>query len=46
VRDRLKGRRFTTPSGAEEAAIEVTQRFLVHNHRTRPLITADVDGES
>jgi len=46
VRDRLKGRRFTSPSGAEEAAIEVTQRFLVHNHRKRPLITADVDGES
>ena len=46
VRDRLKGRRFTSPSGAEEAAIEVTQRFLVHNHRMRPLITADVDGES
>ena len=46
VRDRLKGRRFASPSEAEEAAIEVTQRFLVHNHRKRPLITADVDGES
>ena len=45
VRDRLKGRRFTSPEGAEEAAIEVTRRFLVHNHRKRPLITADVDGE-
>jgi mRNA degradation ribonuclease J1/J2 len=46
VRDRLKGRRFTSPAGAEEAAIEVTRRFLVHNHRKRPLITADVNGES
>jgi len=46
VRDRLKGRRFTSPAEAEEAAIEVTRRFLVHNHRKRPLITADVNGES
>ena len=46
VRDRLKGRRFTSPAGAEEAAIEVTRGFLVHNHRKRPLITADVNGES
>ena len=46
VRDRLKGRRFASPAEAEEAAIEVTRRFLVHNHRKRPLITADVNGES
>ena len=46
VRARLKGRRFTSPAGAEEAAIEVTRRFLVHNHRKRPLIVADVNGES
>jgi mRNA degradation ribonuclease J1/J2 len=45
VRDRLKGRRFTSPDGAEEAAIEVARRFLVHNHRKRPLIVADVNGE-
>ena len=45
VRDRLKGRRFTSPDGAEEATIEVARRFLVHNHRKRPLIVADVNGE-
>ena len=46
VRDRLKGRRFTSPAGAEEAAIEAARRFLVHNHRKRPLIVADVHGET
>jgi ribonuclease J len=46
VRDRLKGRRFADATEAEEAAIEVARRFLVHNHRVRPLITADADGES
>jgi len=46
VRDRLKGRRFTSPAEAEEAAIETVRRFLVHNHRKRPLIIADVNGES
>jgi ribonuclease J len=45
VRDRLKGRRFTGTDGAEDAAIEATRRFLVHNHRKRPLIVADVIGE-
>jgi hypothetical protein len=46
VRDRLKGRRFTSPAEVEEAAIETVRRFLVHNHRKRPLIIADVNGES
>ena len=46
VRDRLKGRRFALPADAEEAAIEVARRFLVHNHRKRPLIVADVNGET
>jgi ribonuclease J len=46
VRDRLKGRRFTNPGEAEEVAIEAAQRFLIHNHRKRPLIIADVNGES
>jgi ribonuclease J len=46
VRARLEGQRFTGPAAVEEAAIEVTRRFLMHNHRKRPLITADVNGES
>jgi ribonuclease J len=46
IRDRLKERRFASPAEAEDAAIEVTRHFLVHNHRKRPLITADVNGES
>jgi ribonuclease J len=46
VRDRLKGRRFTSPAEVEEVAIETVRRFLVHNHRKRPLIIADVNGES
>jgi ribonuclease J len=46
VRDRLKGRRFADPADAKEAAIEVVRRFLVHNHRKRPLIVADVNGET
>ncbi|NNE20037.1 MAG: ribonuclease J, partial [Myxococcales bacterium] len=45
VRNRLKGRRFATSAEATEAAIEAARRFLVHNHRRRPLITADVHGE-
>jgi ribonuclease J len=45
VRDRLKGRRFVNREELEEAAIEVARRFLVHNHRKRPLITVDVNGE-
>jgi len=45
VRDRLKGRRFATTAEAKEAAIEVARWFLVHNHRRRPLITADAHGE-
>jgi ribonuclease J len=45
VRDRLKGRRFAAPEQAEDAAIEVARAFLMHNHRKRPLVTADVDGE-
>jgi ribonuclease J len=45
VRNRLKGRRFSSPTEAQEAAIEAARRFLVHNHRKRPLITADVNGE-
>ena len=46
VRDRLKGRRLASPIEAEEAAIEAARRFLVHNHRKRPLIVADVNGET
>ncbi|MFW2386764.1 MAG: ribonuclease J [Polyangiales bacterium] len=46
VRDRLKGRRFAGPAEAKEVAIEVARRFLVHNHRKRPLVTADVNGET
>jgi ribonuclease J len=45
VRNRLKGRRFTAAAGAEDAAIEAARAFLVQNHRKRPLVTADVDGE-
>ena len=45
VRNRLKGRRFTSTVEAKEAAIEAARRFLVHNRRKRPLITADVNGE-
>jgi ribonuclease J len=46
VRDRLKGRPLASPIEAEEAAIEAARRFLVHNHRKRPLIVADVNGET
>jgi ribonuclease J len=46
VRSQLKGRRFASPAEAQEAAIEAARRFLVHNHRKRPLITVDVNGES
>ncbi|MGB8329687.1 MAG: ribonuclease J [Polyangiales bacterium] len=46
VRNRLKGRRFTNPLELQEAAIEAARRFLMHNHRKRPLIVADVNGES
>lgn len=46
VRNRLKGQRFTSAEAAEEAAIEVARRFMVHNHRKRPLIMADANGES
>ena len=46
VRDRLKGRRFTSPEDAEEVAIEAARRFVVHNHRKRPLIVADANGET
>ncbi len=46
VRNRLKGRRFTTPDEAEDAAIEAARRFLIQNHRKRPLLTADAHGES
>lgn len=45
VRNRFKGRRFETTEEAKEAAIEAARWFLVHNHRRRPLITADVHGE-
>ena len=46
VRNRLKGQRFTDLEDAEDTAIEAAKRFLMHNHRRRPLITADADGES
>ena len=46
VRNRLKGRRFTDSQEAEQAAIEVARQFLVQNHRKRPLIIADANGES
>jgi mRNA degradation ribonuclease J1/J2 len=46
VRNRLKGRRFANAVEAEEAAIEAARRFLVHNHRKRPLVVADANGES
>ena len=46
VRNRLKGQRFADGAEVEEAAIEAAQRFLLHNHRRRPLITANADGES
>jgi mRNA degradation ribonuclease J1/J2 len=45
VRNRLKGQRFASAPEAQEAAIEAARWFLVHNHRRRPLITADVHGE-
>jgi mRNA degradation ribonuclease J1/J2 len=45
VRNRLKARRFTSPDELKEAAIEAARRFLVHNHRKRPLVVADVNGE-
>ena len=46
IRNRLKGRRFEGPDEAMEAAIEAARRFLMHNHRRRPLISADVEKES
>ena len=46
IRNRLKGRRFEGPDEAMEAAMEAARRFLMHNHRRRPLISADVDEES
>jgi ribonuclease J len=46
VHNRLKGRRFVDREEAEDAAIEAARRFLMHNHRRRPLITADASGES
>ena len=46
IRGKLKGRRFTDAERAEEAAIEAARRFLIHNHRKRPLITAVVGGGS
>jgi ribonuclease J len=45
IRDRLKGQRFSELEDAERAAIEAARRFLMHNHRRRPLITADANGE-
>lgn len=45
VRNRLKGRRFFAPEDAEEAAIAAARRFLMQNHRKRPLVTADAHGE-
>jgi len=46
VRSQLKGRRFASPADAKETAMESARRFLVHNHRKRPLITVDVNGKS
>jgi ribonuclease J len=46
LRNRLKGRRFQSPESAEAAAIEAARRYLRHNHRSRPLVTADANGES
>lgn len=45
VRNRLKSRHFDAREDAEDAAIEAARRFLMHNHRRRPFITADADGE-
>lgn len=46
VRNRLKGRRFSMPEDAEDAAIEVARRFLMQNHRKRPFVTADAGKEA
>ena len=46
LRERLKGRRFGDAYDAEDAAIEAAERYLRHNHRSRPLVTADANGES
>lgn len=46
LRGRLKGRLFSDADEAQDAAIEAATRFLIHQHRRRPLIVADVDGES
>lgn len=46
VRNRLKGSHFIRPEEAREAAIEAARRFLLHNHRKRPLVTVDVNGET
>ena len=46
LRNRLKGRRFVDLGDAEDAAIEAARRFLMHNHRRRPLIMADASGGS
>jgi len=46
IRGKLEGRRFTGAEPAEEAAIEAARRFLIHNHRKRPLITAVAEGGS
>jgi ribonuclease J len=45
VRNRLGGRRFRDAESAEEAAIEAATRYLRHNHRSRPLVIADANGE-
>jgi ribonuclease J len=45
VRNRLKGRRFSEPQEAQEAATEAARQLLMQNHRKHPLVVADVDGE-
>ncbi|MGD8824410.1 MAG: ribonuclease J [Myxococcales bacterium] len=46
VRSRLKKLRFAAPEEAREAAVEAARQFLMQNHRRRPLVIAEVDGEA
>jgi ribonuclease J len=46
IRHRMKGDRFVDVNDARETAIGVARGFLIHQQRRRPLIVADVDGES
>jgi ribonuclease J len=45
VYGQLRRARFRHLDDAEDAAIEAAKRYLRHNHRSRPLVIAEADGE-